>query len=556
VHLPQTWALLLFGVTLIGAAPRNRTPESLEGDWQTVIASPRRPWIFTVHLERVDRAWAGSMSVEGLANFPLRHVQVESTRVRFQFPPELDSLEFEGRLENEGIIGEVPEHGRRTPTRLTRIAPLPAPRNRVQAWQQDLDIASARLLEYDRSFTLKARESFRRTLAQLRLSLPHRNDAEILVALSQAVAQSDNAHTRLRLDPTRQGSFTTEFPIRTWWFSDGPCVIRAGPEYERALGCRLIAIDGHELSGIKDKLATLFAGNAARAAYLTPIYLVSPDILYGLQLIPSMEGATFRFEDARRVRFDLWVRPELLSTDAKAAESWQELSPLQPVGSPPWKTALGAKPDHLPLFLRHPEKAYWFEFRPDTGMLYFQFNRADNDETGPTFQEFGDSLTAFIDQQAVRAMVVDLRFNSGGNLDVAKAFMSALGQKKTINQRGRLFAIIGRCPFSAGLYHAAQLKQFTQAIFVGEAVGDWLDYWAEGGEIVLPNSHAAIWYSNGFHCYSGKEYPAFQPYYEELSVPSLDPDISTLLSSGDYFSGRDPALAGIETRLRQQPNHP
>ena len=93
------------------------------------------------------------------------------------------------------------------------------------------------------------------------------------------------------------------------------------------------------------------------------------------------------------------------------------------------------------------------------------------------------------------------------------------------------------------------MKQFSPAIFVGEPVGDRLDYWAEGGPIVLPNSGVVIWYSNGFHRYSQIDYPANQPYYEELSIPALVPDIPAPLSSADYLAGRDPALEAIRSRL-------
>jgi hypothetical protein len=42
------------------------------------------------------------------------------------------------------------------------------------------------------------------------------------------------------------------------------------------------------------------------------------------------------------------------------------------------------------------------------------------------------------------------------------------------------------------------------------------------------------------------DYPEHQPYYEELSISSLAPDIRTPISSIDYFSERDPALEAIE----------
>ena len=81
---------------------------------------------------------------------------------------------------------------------------------------------------------------------------------------------------------------------------------------------------------------------------------------------------------------------------------------------------------------------------------------------------------------------MDLRFNSGGDLVVARDFFEKLAHEAWADRPGRLFVIVGRCTFSAGLYHAAQMKQLSRAIFVGEPVGDRLDYWAEGGQIVLP----------------------------------------------------------------------
>jgi hypothetical protein len=540
----------LFAVAASAAPERDRAAKAFAGDWDMVIASPRRPWIFLVRLRPAGANWTGTLSVAGLADFPLREVRADSGAVHFQLPRELDSAVFDGTLGNEGIVGAVSRAATTTPARLTRVVALPAPANRVQAWQQDLDFAAAHLSEYDRSFTARTREEFQRALAQLKPTVTSMNDAEILVALSRAVALSGNAHTRLRLDPTRQGSFSTTLPIRIWWFSDGPYVMKAAPEYRRALRCRVIAIDGHALLEARDRVRSLFAGNAQWGDYLSPIYLTSPDILYGLGLIRSPERASFTLEDAKGSRFELEVRSARVDRSAMPDESWQELSPLVTTGKPVWATALVAKPDSLPLYLRHPRQPYWFEFRPETGRLYFQLNRSGDSDEGPSFKEFGDSLTAFVDRHPVRDVVVDLRLNSGGDLDVAQAFMKSLGQNQAINRRGRLFVIIGRCTFSAGLYHAAQLRQFTQATFVGEPVGDRLDFWAEGGELVLPNSHAVISYANGFHRYSTVDYPEYQPYYEELRIASLEPDVPAPLSSADYFSGRDPALEAIEARIR------
>jgi hypothetical protein len=435
------------------------------------------------------------------------------------------------------------------PTRLTRSIELPPPANRIEAWRQDLDVAVTQLADYDRSFSAAARIDFLRAIAALNFDLPHLDDDRILAALSRAVALSGNAHTRMRLSPTSYGDFTTEFPIRIWWFEDGPWVIKAAPACRRALQCRVVAIEGHPVSEARSQMEQLFASNKAWADYLTPIYFTSPDLMHGLGMIRSQDAASWTFEDPNGKRFDLRIRATRLSQRAAPTESWQDLSPLAVSESGQWPAALTREAERLPLYLRHPERPYWFTHLQESSLLYFQFNRSENNSVGQSLEAFGDSLIAFGRSRQIRSAVVDLRFNSGGNLVVARDFIERLAREEWADRPGHLFVIVGRCTFSAGLYHAAQLRELSRAIFVGEPVGDRLDFWAEGGQIVLPNSRVAIWYSNGFHRYSQVEHPEHLPYFEQLSVPALAPDVMTRLSSADYLAGRDPALEAILERV-------
>ena len=295
----------------------------------------------------------------------------------------------------------------------------------------------------------------------------------------------------------------------------------------------------------------LFAGNEAWLDYRAPIYLTNPHLMHGLGQIQSHETALWTFEDPDGKRFELRIRATRLNRRTAPAESWQDLSPLAGTERGQWPSALAAEVQDLPVYLRHPERAYWFTLLPQSDVLYFQFNRSENDTSWQNFEAFGDSLIAFGRSAHVRGVVVDLRFNSGGNLVVARDFFERLAREEWADRPGKLFVILGRCTASAGLYHAAQMKQLSRAIFVGEPVGDRLDFWAEGGQIVLPNSAVAIWYSNGFHRYSQVDYPERMPYFAQLNVPALAPDVPTPLSSADYFAGRDPALEAILSRLPQ-----
>jgi hypothetical protein len=105
-----------------------------------------------------------------------------------------------------------------------------------------------------------------------------------------------------------------------------------------------------------------------------------------------------------------------------------------------------------------------------------------------------------------------------------------------------VYVIIGRATFSAGLYHAAQWKQWGKATFIGEPVGDRLDFWSEGGNVILPNSGLAVHFADAFHSYSRKDYPERKPYFEDLSIDSLAPDYPVNPTFADYMAGRDPAM--------------
>src|SRR5262249_11683590 len=162
--------------------------------------------------------------------------------------------------------------------------------------------------------------------------------------------------------------------------------------------------------------------------------------------------ATWTFEGEAGTRFEMRIKTALVDRSATPTESWQDLSPLTVTGKPRWPTTLAEQADRLPLYLRHPARAYWFTYVPESGMLYFQFNRAEEDEAGPSFDAFGDTLIAVGRGAPIRSLVVDLRFNSGGNLQVARDFMVRLAREPWAGQPGRLFVIVGRCTFSAGLY--------------------------------------------------------------------------------------------------------
>ena len=223
--------------------------------------------------------------------------------------------------------------------------------------------------------------------------------------------------------------------------------------------------------------------------------MTSPESLYGLGLTQNMERAAFTFDNCKTGRLSLTLEPSLLRKSTRPIEAWWDLSPKYRGEAAEFLQSLQDLRSALPLYLRDPDEYYWFEYLPSENAIYFQYNKSLNMPEGEPFTKFEAKLLKCVDQHNPRELVLDLQFNTGGDLNIATPLMEALHKR----MRGkRVFVITGRATFSAGLYHAARWRQWGDATFVGEPPGDDLDFWAEGGDLVLPNPQLTLRYSNGF----------------------------------------------------------
>ena len=248
------------------------------------------------------------------------------------------------------------------------------------------------------------------------------------------------------------------------------------------------------------------------------------------------------FECRNGELFQRDLAPLPLERTKKPTEAWRALSPRWQGDGDEWGGAPLAG-ETMPLYLSHPQRHYWFEYLQAQQTLYLQYNRSQNMLEGASFSNFAGEIEAFIGKQKVERLILDLRFNTGGNNGLAAGFMKKLVALEKEKKIDKLYVITGRATFSAGISHAAYLKQYSNATFVGEPIGDELDSWSEGGNIVLPNSGLTVHFTNGFHSLSSVEHPEYEQYeWSDLDLEDLTPDILVQASSEDYFSGRDPAL--------------
>ena len=292
-----------------------------------------------------------------------------------------------------------------------------------EAWRADLRFAADSFLARDRSFSDDARARFRSTVAALADSADRLTNQEMIVRLARAVATAGNAHTRLYL--VRNRSEVRRLPVRVWWFADGLFVVRAQPGYEALLGARLLGICGRPVAQVRRAVQPLYAGNDAWADYISTYTMTSPDVLAGLHVCPAGAAPTVAFVDRGGRRGQRVLEPLPLRHSNDPAEAWWDLTPTHPGVQGPWLSALPADPARLPLYLRDPRRPYWMEYLPAQRVLYIQHNRAVATQ-GEGMDAFTARVLAALAAQPVGKVVVDERFNTGGNLQVARPFIERL----------------------------------------------------------------------------------------------------------------------------------
>jgi hypothetical protein len=425
--------------------------------------------------------------------------------------------------------------------------------DRTAQWRQDIELARTDFLNRDRSYSAANRALAAAALEDLAGRVETLSDAEIAAGLARAAAMSGNAHTRAYL--LRNRGVWRRYPIRIWKFGGEWRVIAARPEHAELVGARLVRVGGVRVDRAEARVRPLFAGNDNWARYMATYGLTSPDALMGAGVLePSGGGeATFEFRTLRNRRVRVSIAPEPFARRESPEESWWFLSPAHPA-TQGWTHVLAGRA--LPEALAGAESFYRFA-RCEGDVAYLQFNRASNAPTGETVAAFGERVLADLAQMPPSRLIVDLRFNTGGNLELGQRLFQQLSALPVAQEEGRTTVIVGPNTFSAGITHVAQMRTLSRVRLVGTEPGDVLEMWAEGGNVLLPNSQINMHYADRAHTYStAPSGIAPELVWLDLNVESLAPDVRADWTWRDYLEGRDPyvraALSGVELSCPRQ----
>ena len=376
-------------------------------------------------------------------------------------------------------------------------------------WRQDLDAMTARLAAGHKNlFADVSREEFERRTADLRSAIPRLAPQAVLTGFMRLAASAGDAHTGVAYVPRRA------VPIMTYWFADGIFIFATTEEYRDLLSGELVAVGDRPVEEVVGRLAEIIPHeNRAQVRLKAVNDLSSPDLLFGLGIIPSAESVR------------LTVRK------ADGTEISRDLTPVNMASRPAWIGASG-DPASLPLYQKDRNVPYWFQPLPESRAVYVKYNSCRDVPDRP-FADFVRDVFAVVGANPGWRLVIDIRHNGGGNSAVFDPFLEALDARPAFKTKGRLYVIIGRQTFSSAILNALALKKRTAAVFVGEPTGGKPNHFGEVQTFKLPNSGLTVTYS--------------VKYFREVDgdPDSLYPDIAVEPAFADFREGRDPVLERV-----------
>jgi hypothetical protein len=357
-------------------------------------------------------------------------------------------------------------------------------------------------------------EEYRQRLSQLKNQLPGLTESEVEIELRRLLADVGDSHTDLSPRVNRV------YPLRFTRFEEGVILRQADKAYADAVGMELTGIDGSPLDEVWKRIAEIVPHeNEMQLWNKVPMYLSLPHYLEALDIVGG-ETTTFELQDSngKRREFDVQAVPR--NSDI----NWYRYLGDE-LSTPGDKT-------EIPLYLDGNGRYYHMAYRDEERLLYIRYGACMEDPEYP-FAQFAKDVKKRIQQSPVEKLVVDVRFNGGGDSRVFQPLVDELSEDYREGRAYELFVVIGRGTFSSAIINAVDLKKKAGAVLVGEPTAGKPNHYGEIERIELPHSGLTLSYST--------------KYFEliEEDVDSLRPDIHVMWSFEDFSSWRDGALEEI-----------
>jgi hypothetical protein len=414
-------------------------------------------------------------------------------------------------------------------------------------YRGDLAIMRDEYVLKSRAFTTDGRRVALDLLASLEARSGDITSAEFLIAVAKIAALADNGHDGWY---PGDGAWLPALraPIRYFPFPDALVVAHAAPAQQDLIGARVTAIDALPMEEVFGRLRQLAGGPDRYRRWNVGIFLERAELLHalGIARAPDRYALSLVLRDGKAVTREVGMIPR---EQASRGTEPGRLLAGSPYGNEPelgWRGITGAPNE--PLYLQDADRLFRYVNLPGQHAAYIQFRAHFGSDEEP-IESFQSRALARLEAEKPANLVMDLRFDTGGDISMSTGFFSKLAAAVP----GRIYVIISRFTFSAGIVAAALVEMSApeRVTLVGEPVGDRLRFWSEGHDVCLPGSKYCLHMRDGlWDLVNGcAQEPGCYGDQFKARVPDLDPDILAPISADAWLAGTDPAMSAIEKDL-------
>ena len=395
-------------------------------------------------------------------------------------------------------------------------------------WQQDLRYLQEKVHnEYEQLFFKVTEERFDEAVEALYAKIPDLQDHEIKVGFAEIVALFGYGHTFLGLTSWRHNEIINfhQLPVKFYWFEDGIYVQGLHKQYQKALGAKVLKIGNKSIEEVLEAIKPVVSVENDQFFKAFGInYLGVPEVLHAKGIIKEISSVPMTLEingkefDINFSAQELYGFPGyygLIQTNNQWLDVRSEAS--------------------TPLWLKNLDRKYYFEYLADKKIIYVRQSEI-MDDPNEDLPNFYARVFKFVEENEVERFILDLRLNSGGDNHKNKPVVTGLIKSEKINQKGRLFVVLGRRTFSAAQNLVNEIENYTEAIFVGEPTAENVNFYGDSREEVLPNSKLPVRLSWAW----------WQDKNPRDTRQWTAPDIAVNMTFADYVSNNDPVLSAIE----------
>lgn len=403
--------------------------------------------------------------------------------------------------------------------------------DRKEQWIKDLTFLSKTIeTSHYNSLTKTNKETWANSYQTIQKDIPSLSDAELYLNFMKYTAQAGDGHTCIW--PISSDRFKFQMlPASIYPFDDGFYFKYTDEQHKAYVGAKVLRIGKLSIEEIFDKIEP-FAGHEN----LMHRKLLSPNLLGNVQIL-KMIGA---IDDIGKVNIEIEQegRKQIIFMDAIPLDypslSTNHMNPNQ------WIPMNSHASHPLPLWLRHPEKYYWYNSLENLEAIYFQYNNIlEHDSL--SFDAFCKELFVTMKSKKTKTLIIDIRMNEGGSTPLYYPLLKQLLSHE--NQLEHLFVIIGRRTYSAAMNLATDLEHWTNAIFIGEPTGSSPNFIGENKIFKLPYSQIQVSVSDRYHQRGASN--------SQDKRVWIAPDVYIGLNSSDFAKNIDPVMNAIREYLQK-----